>query len=179
MNNNSKKMNNITLSAVFFAMGMVLPYFTGQIREIGKMLLPMHIPVILCGFICGQWYGLIIGVLLPMLRSVVCGMPVMYPSAIAMACELATYGFVSGLLYKIQKKENLLSIYISLIISMISGRIVWGVVSFILYGTIQKPFTLIFFVATTFTNAIPGIVLQLIIIPIILKTISKIKQSYI
>lgn len=171
-----KKIDKITLSSVFFALGLILPFFTGQIREIGKMLLPMHIPVMLCGFICGQWYGLIVGFVLPVFRSVVFGMPILYPSAIAMSFELMTYGFFVGFIYKKCKCKNLISTYLSLIISMILGRIIWGVVSLILYGVIQKTFTLSFFIATTITNGFPGIILQIILIPIILKIIIRIKN---
>lgn len=174
MNFVNKKINKITLSAVFFALGLMLPFFTGQIREIGKMLLPMHIPVMLCGFICGQWYGLIIGFLLPIIRSVAFGMPIFYPSAIAMSFELMTYGFFVGFIYNINKTKKIFSIYLSLIISMILGRIVWGIVSLILYGIIQKTFTLSFFIATTISNGFPGIILQIILIPIVLKIIDKI-----
>lgn len=173
----NKKINKITISAVFFALGLILPFFIGQIREIGKMLLPMHIPVMLCGFICGQWYGLVVGLLLPMFRSVVFGMPILYPSAIAMSFELMTYGFMVGFIYNKSKSKNLKTIYLSLIISMILGRIVWGIVSLILYGVVQKTFTLSFFIATTITNGFPGIILQIILIPIILKIINKIKDK--
>lgn len=169
-----KNINKITITAVFFALGLILPFFTGQIREIGKMLLPMHIPVILCGFICGEWYGLIIGFILPIFRSVVFGMPILYPSSIAMGFELMTYGFFVGFIYKKSKNKNIVSIYIALIISMIIGRIIWGVVSLVLYGVIQKTFTLSFFIATTIINGFPGIILQLILIPIILKIVNKI-----
>ena len=77
-----KTIKNIALSAMLFAVGMVLPFITGQIPSVGKMLLPMHIPVMLCGLICGSKYGLTIGFLLPLVRSVVFSVPVMYPTAI-------------------------------------------------------------------------------------------------
>ena len=79
---------NLVLSAMFLALGLVLPFLTGQIKEIGNMLLPMHIPVMLCGLVCGPQYGLLVGAITPILRSSLFGMPVMYPHAINMVFEL-------------------------------------------------------------------------------------------
>jgi len=86
--NTKKNILNLTLAAMFMAIGIVLPFFTGQIPQIGKMLLPMHIPVILCGLICGWQYGLVVGFILPFLRYVMFGMPLLFPTGIAMAFEL-------------------------------------------------------------------------------------------
>ena len=95
----NQSLKNLTLTAFFIALGIVLPFLTGQIPRFGSMLLPMHIPVFLCGLICGWPYGLAVGFILPLLRSLLFSMPPMYPVAIAMAFELATYGFVAGILY--------------------------------------------------------------------------------
>ena len=121
------------LAALFLAIGLILPFITMQIPAVGKMLCPMHIPVLLCGYILGGPYGLIVGFITPLLRSVTFGMPVMLPNAICMAFELATYGLVSGILSGKMKKD-MRSLYISLIISMLAGRLVWGLVSAIVYG---------------------------------------------
>ena len=83
---------NIVLAGFFLAVGIVLPFFTMQIPSIGNMLLPMHIPVLICGFVCGWPLGLIVGFILPLLRSMLFTMPPMYPTALAMAFELAAYG---------------------------------------------------------------------------------------
>ena len=93
------------LAALFLAIGLILPFITMQIPAVGKMLCPMHIPVLLCGYILGGPYGLIVGFITPLLRSVTFGMPVMLPNAICMAFELATYGLVSGILSGKMKKE--------------------------------------------------------------------------
>ena len=170
-----KTTKKLVLSAMFLALGLVLPLLTGQIQQIGSMLLPMHIPVLLCGFICGWPYGLAVGFILPLLRSVTFGMPPMYPVAIAMAFELATYGFVSGLLYARAKKKNILSIYLSLIVAMIAGRLVWGVAEIVLLGLKGNAFTWQAFLAGAVLNAIPGIILQLILIPVILFALQKAK----
>ena len=81
-------LKNLTLSAMFLALGLLLPLLTGQIQQIGNMLLPMHIPVFLCALICGWKYGLAVGAILPLLRCVTFGMPPLFPTAIAMALEL-------------------------------------------------------------------------------------------
>ena len=119
---------NMVTAAVFLALGMVLPFFTGQIPTIGSMLLPMHIPVLICGYVCGWQWGLLVGLIVPILRSMTLGMPPMMPVAAAMAFELAAYGASTGLLYE-KLEKNTISIYISLIGAMIFGRIVWGLVS--------------------------------------------------
>ena len=92
-----KTTKNLTLSAMFLAIGMVLPFLTGQIPEVGNMMLPMHIPVLLCGLICGWQYGAVLGFVLPLIRYFVFGMPVLFPTGTAMAFELMTYGLVIGL----------------------------------------------------------------------------------
>lgn len=163
-----KSAKNIGLSAMFIAIGLVLPFFTGQIQNIGNMLLPMHIPVFLCGLICGWKYGAVVGFILPLMRSVLFGMPVMFPNAVAMAFELMTYGLVVGLIYLSFKKKNIIKTYISLIIAMISGRIVWAVAQLIILGMLGSAFTAQMFIAGAFLNAIPGIIVQLILIPMVM-----------
>jgi len=167
----TKKM---VLSGLFIALGLTLPFLTAQIPSIGSKLLPMHIPVLLGGFILGWPCGLVIGLIVPLLRSILFGMPPMFPTAIAMSFELASYGLVAGLLYKLLPKKNIF-IYITLIISMICGRIVWGTVSIFLYGLSGTAFTWKIFMAGAFINAIPGIIIQVIIIPIILIALERAK----
>ncbi len=98
------------------------------------MLLPMHIPVLLCGLICGWQWGLGVGFVLPVLRSALFSMPVMYPTATAMAFELAAYGAVIGYLYARSKWRCVKALYKCLIPAMIAGRIVWGAVMVVLMG---------------------------------------------
>ena len=90
----------LVYAGVALALAMLLPLLTGQIQQIGNALCPMHIPVFLCGFLCGWPYGVIVGAIAPILRFAIFGMPVLMPAGIAMAFELAAYGFVSGILYK-------------------------------------------------------------------------------
>ena len=119
-------LKNLSLAAMFLAIGLVLPFFTGQIPQVGSMMLPMHIPVLLCGLICGWKYGLMVGLVLPLLRSFLFGMPPLFPTAAAMAFELAAYGFVSGFLYNRSKWKCIVALYRCLIAAMIIGRMVWG-----------------------------------------------------
>ena len=173
MKNNSS-VTKLTLSAVFLALGIVLPFLTGQIPTVGSMLLPMHIPVLICGFVCGWQWGLLVGLIVPILRSMTLGMPPMMPVAAAMAFELAAYGASTGLLYE-KLEKNTISIYISLIGAMIFGRIVWGLVSMVLYGIMGNAFSVQIFLSGALLKAVPGIILQLVLIPVIIITLRKAK----
>ena len=149
-----------------------MPFLTMQIREIGNMLLPMHIPVLVCGFVCGWRYGLLVGFITPLLRSFIFTMPIMFPSAVSMAFELATYGAIVGILYYILRSSKL-RIYLSLLVAMFTGRLVWGVVMIILSGINKSTFSWQMFVGSALLNAIPGIILQLVLIPILIFTLEK------
>ena len=116
----------LTLAAMFFAIGIILPFFIGQIPLIGQMLLPMHIPVLLCGLIVGWQYGLAAGFFLPLVRGMLFGMPALFPNGIGMAFEMATYGLVIGYLYSHSRWQCIKSLYRCLIVAMIAGRLVWG-----------------------------------------------------
>ena len=168
----SLQVRKMTYAALYLAIAMVLPFVTGQIPEIGVMLSPMHIPVLLCGFMCGWPWGLAVGFIAPLLRSVVFGMPVMFPGAVAMAFELATYGCVSGLLYHLLPKKAWCT-YAVLVISMIAGRVVWGIARLILAGLSGGSFTWALFIAGAVTNAIPGIILHLALIPVLVIAMNR------
>lgn len=160
----------ITLSAMFIALGLVLPFLTGQIPTVGKMLLPMHIPVILCGFVCGLQYGLAAGFITPILRSLIFHTPPMMPTAFAMAFELAAYGLLCGLFYRILPKK-VVYLYVSLVLAMLGGRIVWGVAMLIITGLSGSAFGFETFMSGAFLTAFPGIILQLVIIPPAVKAV--------
>lgn len=168
-----QSIKNLTLSAMFIAIGIVLPFFTGQIPRFGNMLLPMHLPVFLCGLICGWQYGAAVGFVLPLLRSSLFGMPVLFPSALSMAFELMTYGFVAGFLYNRSKWQCIVALYRSIITAMLAGRVVWGIVQIILLGISGSAFTWKAFMAGAFLNAIPGIALQLVMIPTIMVALNR------
>lgn len=167
------RVKRLVLAAMFLAIGLILPLFTGQIKEIGNMLLPMHLPVMLCGLVCGWNYGGIVGFILPLLRSVIFGMPQIYPNAVAMAFELCTYGLLIGIFYKIFKRKNIFAVYGSLLLSMVGGRLIWGLAQTVLLGLSGKGFSLAAFWIGGFAKAFPGIVLQLILIPSLMFLIQK------
>ena len=162
----------LVYAAVCLALCLVLPFLTGQIPQIGNMLCPMHLPVLLAGFICGPWWALLVGLIAPLLRHLLFSMPPLL-TAIAMCFELAGYGLVSGLLYaKLPKKT--VNIYLSLISAMVCGRIIWGIVRVIMTGVASEAFTWAAFMAGAVTNAIPGIILQIILIPVLVLALKKV-----
>ena len=163
----------MVLAAMFLSLGFVLPIFTSQIKEIGDTLLPMHLPVMLCGLICGWKYGFCVGLILPFFRGFVFGMPPIYPNAVWMAIELATYGLAIGFLYSLMKNKNIASVYISLVSAMLLGRVAWGISKAILLGLGGKAFTISMFIAGGFVDALPGIIIQLVLIPLIMVILNK------
>ena len=167
-----KQTLRLTYAALCLALAMVLPFLIGQIPQIGQALSPMHIPVFLCGFLCGWPWGLAVGFIAPLLRSVLFGMPVIFPNACAMALELAAYGFLSGLLYKLLPKKNGY-IYVTLLIAMTGGRIVWGIARYIFAGVQGTEFTFAAFLAGAVTNAVPGIILHIILVPLIVIALKR------
>lgn len=172
-NENHERSKKLAESGLLLAAGLVLPFLTGQIPTIGSMLLPMHIPILLCGFICGPSYGLVVGFLCPLIRSVLFGMPKLFPTALAMAFELATYGFVSGFLYQRSRWQCVAAAEKCLIAAMLAGRAVWGIVMFLLMRLTGQTFPLSAFLSGAFLNAVPGIVLQLVLIPALLVALNK------
>ena len=162
----------VTYAALYLAIAMVLPFITGQVPQIGSMLSPMHIPVLLCGFMCGWKWGLAVGLIAPMLRSVLFGMPAMFPTAVAMTFELAVYGCMTGLLFRLFPKKAW-ALYPALILSMIAGRLVWGAARLVLAGVAGTEFTWELFLAGAVLNAIPGIILHIAIIPPIVMLMNR------
>lgn len=162
------KIKELTLSAMFLALAFVMPFLTGQVPQIGSMLCPMHIPVLLCGFFCGAPWGLAVGFIAPILRSLTFGMPLLFPKAFCMAFELASYGFISGWLH--HKKIN---VYLSLLCAMVVGRFVWGITMYSCMNFDSSKFNMNTFLSGILLNSIPGIVLQIILIPILVITLEK------
>ena len=156
----------ISLAALFLALAYVMPFLTGQIPEIGSMLCPMHIPVLLCGFICGWPWGLAVGIIAPLFRSLTLGMPPPFPTAFCMALELAAYGAIAGLMHNILPKKKPY-IYCSLIIAMIVGRLVLGAAMFVCLSINGGGFTISAFLSGAILNAIPGIIVQIVLIPLL------------
>ncbi len=166
------EIKKLTLSAMFLALAFVIPFLTGQLPQIGSMLCPMHIPVLLCGFFCGAPWGLVVGLIAPILRSFTLGMPPMFPKALCMAFELAAYGFIAGWLHnKLPKRK--VNVYVSLLSAMVIGRLVWGIVMFCCMGFDASKFGLSAFLAGAVLNAVPGIVIQIVLIPILVISLEK------
>lgn len=157
-------LKQLIMATVMLALCLLLPFLTAQLQTIGSMLAPMHIPVLLCGFLCGWKYGLGVGFIAPLLRSVLFGMPPLVPVALAMSFELAAYGALAGLLYAAFAK-NVPNVYWVLILSMLGGRLVWGVAAFFIYTAMGTPFTLAIFFAGAFAKAVPGIIVHILLIP--------------
>lgn len=171
---NHKSVKRLVIAALCLALCILLPFLTGQIPQIGSALSPMHIPVLLCGFLCGWPYGLAVGFVAPLLRTALFGMPPIFPTAVAMAFELAAYGFFSGWLYK-RLPKKIPYIYVTLVLSMLLGRVVWGLVNWLLLAVSGGAFTFEAFLAGAFINAVPGIVCHLVLIPLLVIALRKAK----
>ncbi|MBR4906826.1 MAG: ECF transporter S component [Clostridia bacterium] len=159
-------------AALCLALCMVLPFLTGNNRMLGSILCLMHIPVLLCGIICGPWWGLAVGAVAPLLRSVTIGMPPLFPTAVAMAFELAVYGLISGLLYRALPKKPW-SIFVALIVAMLAGRLVSGAVQFAFLGLFHTQYSLQTFLTASFVTPWPGILIQIVLIPAIVFALDK------
>ena len=166
-NEHKMKNRNLALSAMFLALAFIIPLATGQVPQINSVLCPMHIPIFLCGYFCSKEYGFLVGAAAPILRSVIFGVPLMFPTAIAMAFELAAYGFFSGLLFELLPKKNI-NIYTSFIVAKIIGRAMWGIAHFCLLGFDASKYNLTSFRATGIVSALPGTAIQLLLIPAII-----------
>lgn len=161
----------LTIAGACVALGVVLPIAFHSIPNAGSIFLPMHIPVLLCGLICGPFYGLVCGILAPVISSLTTGMPPMFILP-GMTAELAVYGLVSGLLIHILPvKKALPRIYISLIIAMVSGRIMSGLLNALVIRAGE--YSLQVWLTGSFATALPGIVIQLILIPVMVFTLQK------
>ncbi|HHU55186.1 MAG TPA: ECF transporter S component [Acholeplasmataceae bacterium] len=175
----NKEIKNIVLTSLFIALGIILPMVVhGFGQEVASAISPMHFPILLCGLILGYKYGLLCGVITPLLASFINGRPPLLPMATTMAFELGIYGLLSGLFYHKVKVFNkkIFNLYFALIIAMLAGRIVFAVVSTILPHIFiklpEKAFIASF--VTLFASGFIGIILQLLIIPSIVYTIEKI-----
>ncbi len=166
-----RNLQKLVWSAFFLALAYVLPFLTGQIPEIGSMLCPMHLPVLLCGFLCGPVWGGAVGAIAPIFRSLTLGMPPLFPKAVCMAIELAAYGAIAGLCHKLFPRRRVF-LYVSLLIAMVAGRLLYGAAMAICLGASGGAYTFSAFIAGTVTEAIPGILLQILLIPLIVDRVA-------
>jgi riboflavin transporter FmnP len=166
MNN---KASQLVKGSLFLALGLIMPYIFHMTGIAGQVFLPMHIPVLLCGLLLGERYGFIVGIITPLLNSLLTGMPPIFPTGVAMMLELGVYGFISGYLYKKRK----LNIFISLIAAMLLGRVISGVSNYIFLSMAGKNYMLEAFVTSSFVTPVWGIIIQLVLIPAVVKLAGK------
>ena len=163
---------SIVFTAVCAALCIVVPMAFHTIPNAGVVFLPMHIPVLLCGLICGWPYGLICGLIGPLLSSVTTGMPpaAMLPS---MMVDCATYGLVTGLAMRfVRTRSAVADLYISLITAMLLGRVVSGLAKALIFSPGAAPFA---WVTTSLVAGIPGIIIQLVLMPTIVFALTQAK----
>ncbi len=173
---NRDRLSKMITAALFLAIAYILPFLTGQIPEIGAMLCPMHLPVLLCGFLSGWPWAPAVGFIAPLFRSLTLGMPPFFPGAVCMAFELFTYAATAALMRRILPKKRGY-IYLSLLAAMLTGRAVWGLAMFICLGATGGAFTFAAFLAGAFTSALPGIILQLVLIPPLVMVLDNQQQK--
>jgi len=162
----------LVFTAVCAALCVVLPMAFHAVQNAGTIFLPMHIPVLLCGLMCGWPFGFICGVLGPALSSLLTGMPLaaMLPS---MMIECAAYGCVTGLMMRyVHTKHSIADLYISMITAMVVGRVLAGLAKSFIFSPGTAPFA---WVTTSLVAGIPGIVIQLLLIPLVVYTLTKAK----
>ena len=162
------KTKRLTYAGLFLAISILLPLIFHLTGIPGQVFLPMHIPVLLCGFICGKKYGLIIGAVAPLINTLLIGMPVLYPIGISMVFELAGYGFFAGLLY--EKTGRILP---SLLLSRVIGRILRIAATFIISVPFGGKFIFAGLLGALFVPSIWGILIQLGLIPLLMKAFNQ------
>ena len=171
----NSKTRKLVMAALCVALGLILPMVFHAVPNAGSIFLPMHIPVLLCGFICGWPYGLVCGALTPLLSSILTGMP---PLAFlpSMLFELAAYGFVSGILYAhIRTPQRAVNLYVTLVLAMLAGRIVSGVLNALFFSV--GDYSMQAWLTASFVTALPGIVIQLIAVPVLVAVLQKAKLA--
>lgn len=167
------KTKNLVITGLLVAIGVILPVLLHPLGDVSKLISPMHIPVFICGLACGWQYGLIAGVLTPLLSSLSTGMPaiVRLPS---MMCELAVYGLVAGILIGIVKsKSKTANVYISLIGAMLAGKIVYGILNALIFKAGE--YSLQIWITSAFVNSFLAIIINLVLVPIVVMILDKYK----
>ncbi len=181
MNNRNSALYRMVVTALLLAIGLALPFLLGQVEVLGQAISPLHIPVLLCGLTCGWGWGLALGAVLPLLRSLLFGMPPMV-AAIPMAFEMAVYGALTGLLYPLMLKllktsRHLPSMLISMLAAMILGRIAGGAAKACMMGFQGNAYTFQTFIAAYFTGTAVGAIIHLIVVPSVALALEKAKLS--
>ena len=176
MTKTKKYIWELVISALCVALGIVLPMTMHSIPNAGSILLPMHIPVLLCGLLCGPAYGLACGILTPLLSCVLTSMP-SWGYLPSMLCELAVYGFIAGLLIVlIRTGSQVANVYISLVGAMLLGRVVYGVVNALIFRA--GAYSMEMWLTASFVTALPGIIIQLVVLPLVVLALRKAKLAF-
>ena len=165
------KTKQLVLTALFIAIGVVLPQAFHMIPNAGSIFLPMHIPVLVSGFAVGPFLGLLCGILTPVLSHFIFGMPPA-PVLPGMICELAVYGLMTGLLNKVIKiKNDYAKTYVVLILAMLCGRVTYGILNYLVFKA--GSYSMNAWISAAFVTAIPGILIQLVLIPVLVVRLKK------
>ena len=174
MTSQNIRVKNLVMAALFTAIGVVLPQSFHMIPNAGSIILPMHIPVLICGMTVGGFYGAIAGALTVSLSILINGMPPLFPTGVCMIVELAVYSLVSGVAYKaLGCRMNRKRTYAALIIAMLAGRAANGLAMTAAMGMAGKAYTLQAFLTAAFVTALPGIIIQLVLIPPVVMALEK------
>jgi ECF transporter S component (folate family) len=168
----TEKTKKLTLAGLFLALAILLPMLFHLTGIPGQVFLPMHIPVLLCGFICSKKYGAITGAVSPLIGTALTGMPVLYPVGISMVFELMAYGFISGLLY--EKTQKVMP---SLLGAMLAGRVVSGIVRYLILVPFGGAFVFKAFITASIVTSVWGMVIQIILVPLVVKAYERLKVS--
>lgn len=180
--NRKSNLYRLMVTAILLALGMVLPFLTGQIPEIGQAISPLHIPAFICGMTCGPVYGAVLGFVLPLLRSVTFSMPPLVPVAVPMAFELCAYGLLCGLLYPLLRrvfkgKSQVLSMLVALVAAMVGGRLIGGAAKAIVMGLNGNSYTFHAFIASYFVETAIGALIHVLLVPAVVAALEKAKLS--
>jgi len=171
----------LVVTAMLIALCVVLPMAFHTIPRAGSILLPMHIPVLLAGLVCGWKFGLITGAVGPILSTMLTGMPPTMAIASLMSIELAVYGLVTGvMIYFVRTRSATLDLYVSLVVAMLVGRIIAGFAQYIYFfgGTYVNEvwtanYTMGLWASSYFVTSLPGLVIQLAFIPSVVMALER------
>lgn len=154
----------MVFAALSLSLALVLPMLTGQIPRLGAMLCPMHLPVLLAGFLCGPLWAAAVGATAPLLRSALFALPQLMPTALAMSVELMVYGLAAGWLWRGMRSRRG-GVIAALLGAMLAGRMAWGAAAWALYGALGMAFDRQIFFAAAFVQTLPGVAVQMVLIP--------------
>ena len=171
----------LLITAVLLAIGMVLPFLTGQMQTIGQLISPLHIPVFICGLTCGWSWGAALGFILPIFRGLIFGMPPFPAVGLPMAFEMLVYGLVTGLLYprlrKVLQNQHIVAMLISMLAAMILGRCAGGATRAVMMGIQGNSYSFAAFFASYFTGTVAGAVIHLFVCPYIVTMLEQARLS--